>query len=81
MIAMIGLLGGGTIIGLLSGMRVIKNERLKKQKLRKNSCLLLGIYQDIGIDVCQKMKKRKQKNYGHKHRPFLYLMLGCKKIC
>ena len=80
MIAMIGLLGGGTIIGLLSGMRFIKNERLKRKRLRKNSCLLLSIHQDIGIDVYQKMKQKKQKNYGHKLRPFLYLMPGCKKI-
>ena len=70
MISMIGLLGGGTIIGLLSGTRVIKNEKLKKQILRKSSYLLLGIHQDIGIGVCQKMKKKKQKNCGSKHRPF-----------
>ena len=58
------------MMNLLSGMMVIKNERLRKQRLRKNFCLLPGIYQDIEIGVCQKMKKKKQKNYGHKHRPF-----------
>ena len=71
MISMIVLLGGGTIIGLLSGMMVIKNEKLKKQILKKSSYLLLGIHQDIGISVCQKMKKKKQKKYGHKHGIFV----------
>ena len=57
-------------INFLSGTMVIRNERFRKQRLRKNSCLLLGIHQDIGIGVCQKMKKKKQKNYGHKHETF-----------
>ena len=57
-------------INILSGTIVIKNERLRKQRLRKNSCLLLSIHQDIGIGVCQKMKKKEQKNYGYKRRPF-----------
>ena len=26
--------------------------------------------EDIGIGVCQKTKKKKQKNYGHKHEIF-----------
>ena len=77
MIAMIGLLGGGTII---NGMMAIKNEKHRKQRLRKNSSLLLGIHQDIEIGVCQKMKKKKQKNYGHKHRLFLYLVTRYKKF-
>ena len=32
---------------------------------------MLGIHQDIRIDVCQKMKKKRQKNYGYKHKNFL----------
>ena len=51
-------------INFLSGMMVIKNEKLKKQRLGKNSCLLLGIHQDTGIGVCQKMKKRDRKIVG-----------------
>ena len=35
-----------------------KKRKLKKQRLRKNSCLLLGIHQGIGIGVCQNMKKK-----------------------
>ena len=31
---------------------------------------MLGIHQDIGIGVCQKMKKKRQKNCGHKHGHF-----------
>ena len=46
---------------LLSGMKVIKNVRRKKQRLRKNSCLLLGIHQDGEIGVCKKTKKRNRK--------------------
>ena len=38
-----------------------KNEKLKKQRLRKNSCLLLGIHQSGGIGVCQKMKKKRNR--------------------
>ena len=45
---------------LLSSMKVIKNERLRKLRLRKNSCLLLGILTDIGIGVFLKMKKKKR---------------------
>ena len=41
---------------------------------------MLGIHQDIGIGVCQTMKKKRQKNYGHKHRLFLYLMAGYKNF-
>ena len=54
----------GIIISLLSGTTVIKNERPRKQGLRKNSCLLPDVHQTIGISVCQKMKKKRQKNYG-----------------
>ena len=55
---------------LLSGMKVIKNERLRKLRLRKNSCLLLGTLTDIGIGVFMKMKKKekKQKNCGSSNR-------------
>ena len=52
---------GITMMILLNAVKVIENERLKKQKLRKNSCLLLGIHQDIRIGVCQKMKNKRQK--------------------
>ena len=48
------------MIRLLSSMKVIKNERLRKLRLRKNSCLLLGILTDIGIGVFLKMKKKKR---------------------
>ena len=60
------------MINLLNGTTVIKSEGLRKHKLKKSQYLLLGIHQDIGIGVCQKMKKKKKrwKNYGHKHRPF-----------
>ena len=43
------------MMSLLSGMKVIKNKKLKKQRLRKNSPPLPGIHQDIGIGACQKM--------------------------
>ena len=49
------------IMNLLSGTKVIKNARSRKRKLRKN-LLLLGIHQDDGIGVCQKTKKKRQKN-------------------
>ena len=32
---------------------------------------MFGIPQDCGIGVFLKMKKKRQKNYGHKHRPFV----------
>ena len=35
----------------LNGTKVIKNEKLKKQRLRKYFCLLLGIHQDGEIGV------------------------------
>ena len=50
------------IMNLLSGTKVIKNARSRKRKLRKNFFLLLGIHQDDGIGVCQKTKKKRQKN-------------------
>ena len=42
---------------LLSGIKVIKNGRLRKQRLRKNFRLLLGIDQGGGIGVFLEMKK------------------------
>ena len=42
---------------LLGGMRIIKNARPRKQKLRKNFCLLLGILIVRGIGACQGQKK------------------------
>ena len=35
-----------------------KSERIRMHKLKKSSCLLLGIHQDIESGVCQKMKKK-----------------------
>ena len=46
---------------LCSGTKVVKNARLKKQRLRKNSCLLLGIHQDGGIGVCQRRRKTRNR--------------------
>ena len=61
------------IIGLLSGMMVIKNGRSRKPKLRENFCPVPGTHQDGGISVCQKMRKKRQKNCGG--RPFDMLSL------
>ena len=47
---------------LLGGTIAIKNARLKKQKQKKNCYPLPGIHQDGGADVCQKARKKKQKN-------------------
>ena len=35
---------------------------------------MLGTHQDTGIGVCQKMKKKRQKNYAHEHETFLCLV-------
>ena len=59
-------------INFLCGIMAIKNARLKKQKYKKGSYLLVGIDQGGGIDVCQKTRKKKQKNCGHKHVPFVF---------
>ena len=61
MIAMIGLLGGGTIIGLLNGMMVMKNGRHRKQILRESSYLLLGIHQYGGIGMSEDGKQETEK--------------------
>ena len=58
-------------INFLSGKKVIKNERLRRQGLKKNSFLLLGIHENIGVGVCQKMNKKRQKSFGRKHRLFI----------
>ena len=54
----------------LSGIKTMKNGKPKNQKQRKSSYTLLGIHQDIEIGVCQKTKNKRQKDYGHKYRPF-----------
>ena len=59
------------MINLLNGTKAIKNAGFKKQRLRKNFCLLLGTHQGGGIDVCQETRKKRQKNYGGKYRLFL----------
>ena len=51
------------VIDLLSGTKVIvfdnfRTARPRKQKLRNNFFLLIDIYQDAGIGVSQKMRKR-----------------------
>ena len=46
-------------IQFLSGTMAIKNGRLRRQKLKKSLCLLLGIHQGIGIGVCQETKNKK----------------------
>ena len=58
------------MMDILSGMKVVKDAGLRKHKLKKSSCLLFGIHQDIGIGVCQKMKKGIQKHFRHKHGIF-----------
>ena len=68
------------MLRFLSGIKTMKNGKPKNQKQRKSSYTLLGIHQDIEIGVCQKTKNKRQKDYGHKYRPFLCLMKGCKKI-
>ena len=41
---------------------------------------MLGVHQGTGIGVCQKTKKKKQKNCGHKRGPLLCLMTGYKNF-
>ena len=45
-----------------------KKRKDQKARLRKNSCLLLGIHQGGGIDVFLKMKKGIQEYYGSSNR-------------
>ena len=46
---------------LLSSMMVTKNGRPRRQKLRKDFCLLRGIHQDGGIGVFLKTRKTDRK--------------------
>ena len=52
---------------LLSGIMVIKNERPRKQKWKKNEGPLFGIPHDGGTGACLKTRKKRQKNYGDKY--------------
>ena len=53
------------IIGIMKIIFLSGNEKLKKLQYKKSPYPLLGIYQDIGIGVCQKMKtKRDKKLWG-----------------
>ena len=52
------------MMGLSSGVKVIKNAGLIKQKLKKNFYLLLDTHQDYWIGVFLKMKKRNRKIVG-----------------
>ena len=63
-------MGIAIMTSLLSDMGVIKDAGPRKHTLKKSSCLLLGIHQDTGISVFQKMKKGIQKHCRHKHGPF-----------
>ena len=73
-----------TMMILLNAMKVIKNKRLRKQRLRKNSCLLLGIHQHIWIGVFLKMKKRDKKNGFFclitRHKIFWMIFKGINKM-
>ena len=51
-------------------MIVIKNERLKKQKQKKNFYPSPGIHQDGAIGASQKKVRKRQKNGGDKHGIF-----------
>ena len=42
----------------LGATKVIKNARPRRQKLAKNFCPLLGIYQDGRIGACERQKNR-----------------------
>ena len=57
-------------IVFLSGIKVIKNERLKKPQQKKSSYLLLGTPYGGRIGVFLKLKKGIQKHFGHKHGLF-----------
>ena len=56
-----------------------KKGRPKKPQEKKSSCLLPGTHQGTGIGACQKKRKKRQKNYGHKQETFSYLMTKYKK--
>ena len=42
----------------LGATKVIKNAKPRRQKLAKNFCPLLGIYQDGRIGACERQKNR-----------------------
>ena len=50
------------MMNLLNGIKVIKNEKLKKQGLRKNSGLWPGILIVWMIGACQMMKRGRGSN-------------------
>ena len=43
-----------------------KKRKAQQASMKEELCLLLRIHQDTGIGVCQKMKNKRQKNYGCK---------------
>ena len=58
------------VITLLGGAMNIKKGRHKKHKWKKSSYPLLGIHQVGGTGVFLRIRKKKQKNCGHKHERF-----------
>ena len=56
-----------------------KNARPKKKKEKKKFCPVPGIHQDDGTGVSLTMKKKEQKNCGHKHGSFC-ILLPVKKL-
>ena len=47
-----------------------KKWKAQKANIKKELMPITWYHQGVGIGVCQKMKKKRQKNYGHKHRLF-----------
>ena len=70
MMVVIGIMMMMKKINFFSGTMAIKKGRLRRQKLKESSCLLLGTHQGVGIGVSPKTKKKKQNNYRHKHGLF-----------
>ena len=68
------------MIDLISGMIVIKNERLKKQKQKKNFYPSPGIHQDGATGASQKKVRKRQKNGGDKHGIFCVWWLGTRNF-
>ena len=74
------------IVKRLSGMIVNKNARLKKQKKRRvndhflaSIKMVVSIHQDGVTSVFLRMRKKRQKNCGHKYGLLLCLVTGYKK--
>ena len=44
--------------------------KAQKASIKEELLLIFGIHRGIWIGVCQKTRKKKQKNCGHKHGPF-----------